>query len=315
MIEHPKYFKKTLKSLDNSGEYFRGRDGMLRFEIDDSKLNIKNRDITVVGEDPSYDVEDFVSEKLRYYNLSPEEKIKFENANPGYKIEKTWTSLDEVIEHPVLFEQYPNLKNVAVITDREFFNNPKYEEVLGYFEPNYGYIAMNPNLSDDVWKSTILHEMQHVIQRAENFDSGTSDETDAVSVLVKIASESDKGKQVWRDYRKAAKQYKKDLDKYNDLPTLKRLVTKKPTEPIEPKKYFDPLGFKPLEEKEHIIYELNSGEVEARNVTDRMNLSAKQRKILPPEKTQDSQYGDQWTNLEAKKEMKDEYNPSYKKGK
>ena len=77
MIEHPKYFKKTLKSLDNSGEYFRCRDGMLRFEIDDSKLNIKNRDITVVGEDPSYDVEDFVSEKLRYYNLSPEEKIKF----------------------------------------------------------------------------------------------------------------------------------------------------------------------------------------------------------------------------------------------
>ena len=313
MVEHPKYFKKTLKSLDNSGEYFRGRDGMLRFEIDDSKLNIKNRDITVVGEDPSYDVEDFVSEKLRYYNLSPEAKIKFENANPGYKIEKTWTSLDEVIEHPVLFEQYPNLKNVAVITDREFFNNPKYEEVLGYFEPNYGYIAMNPNLSDDVWKSTILHEMQHVIQRAENFDSGTSDETDAVSVLVKIASESDKGKQVWRDYRKALKQYKKDLNKYNDLPILKRIIAKKPTEPIEPKKYFDPLGFKPLEEKEHIIYELNSGEVEARNVTDRMNLSARQRKILPPEKTQDSQYGDQWTNLEAKKEMKDEYNPSYSK--
>jgi len=313
MIEHPKYFKKTLKSLDNSGEYFRGRDGMLRFEIDDSKLNIKNRDITVVGEDPSYDVEDFVSEKLRYYNLSPEEKIKFENANPGYKIEKTWTSLDEVIEHPVLFEQYPNLKNVAVITDREFFNNPKYEGVLGYFEPNYGYIAMNPNLSDDAWKTTILHEMQHVIQRAENFDSGTSNETDAVSILVKIASESDKGKQVWRDYRKALKQYKKDLDKYNDLPILKRIIAKKPTEPIEPKKYFDPLGFKPLEEKEHIIYELNSGEVEARNVTDRINLSAKQRKILPPEKTQDSQYGDQWTNLEAKKEMKDEYNPSYKK--
>ncbi len=33
MIEHPKYFKNTLKSLDN-GEHFRGRDGMLRFEID-----------------------------------------------------------------------------------------------------------------------------------------------------------------------------------------------------------------------------------------------------------------------------------------
>ena len=315
MIEHPKYFKNTLKSLDNSGEYFRGKDGMLRFEIDDSKLSIKNKNITVVGEDSSYDIDDFIAEKSRYYNLSDEEKLSFENANPGYKIEKTWTSLDEVIDHPVLFEQYPNLKNIAVVTDKKFFSSSKYEEVLGYFEPNYGYIAMNPQLSDDAWKSTILHEMQHVIQRAENFDLGTSDETNAVSIMVKVASDSDKGKQVWRDYRKAAKQYKRDLDKYNDLPTLKRIIAKKPTEPIEPKKYFDPLGFKPLQEKEYIIYELNSGEVEARNVTDRMNLSARQRKILPPEKTQDSQYGDQWTNLEAKKEMKDEYNPSYKKGK
>jgi hypothetical protein len=312
MIEHPKYFKKTLKSLDN-GEYFRGRDGMLRFEIDDSKLNIKSKNLTVVGEDPSYDIDDFVAEKSRYYNLSTEEKISFEDANPGYKIEKTWASLDEIVEHPILFEQYPNLRNVAVITDKEFFSNPKYEGVLAYFEPNFGFISMNPELSEDAWKSTILHEMQHMIQRAENFDLGTSPETDAVSVMVRVASNSDKGKQVWRDYRKASKQYERDLNKYNDLPTLKRLVTKKPTEPIEPKKYFDPIGFKTLEEKEHIIYELSSGEVEARNVTDRMNLSAKQRKILPPEKTQDSQYGDQWTKLEAKKEMKDEYNPSYKK--
>ena len=312
MIEHPKYFKNTLKSLDN-GEYFRGRDGMLRFEIDDSKLNIKSKNLTVVGEDPSYDIDDFVAEKSRYYNLSPEEKLSFEDANPGYKIEKTWTSLDEIVEHPILFEQYPNLRNVAVITDKEFFSSPKYEGVLAYFEPNFGFISMNPELSEDVWKSTILHEMQHMIQRAENFDLGTSTEEDVVSVMVRVASNSDKGKKVWKDYKKATKQYEKDLKKYNKLSTLKRLVTKKPTEPIEPVKYFDPFGFKPLEDKEHIIYELSSGEVEARNVTDRMNLSARQRKILPPEKTQDREYGDQWTKLEANKELKDEYNPSYKK--
>ena len=312
MIEHPKYFKNTLKSLDN-GEYFRGRDGMLRFEIDDSKLNIKSKNLTVVGEDPSYDIDDFVAEKSRYYNLSPEKKLSFEDANPGYKIEKTWTSLDEIVEHPILFEQYPNLRNVAVITDKEFFSSPKYEGVLAYFEPNFGFISMNPELSEDVWKSTILHEMQHMIQRAENFDLGTSTEEDVVSVMVRVASNSDKGKKVWKDYKKATKQYEKDLKKYNKLSTLKRLVTKKPTEPIEPVKYFDPFGFKPLEDKEHIIYELSSGEVEARNVTDRMNLSARQRKILPPEKTQDREYGDQWTKLEANKELKDEYNPSYKK--
>ena len=71
---------------------------MLRFEIDDSKLNIKSKNLTVVGEDPSYDIDDFIAEKSRYYNLSPEEKLSFEDANPGYKIEKTWASLDEIVK-------------------------------------------------------------------------------------------------------------------------------------------------------------------------------------------------------------------------
>jgi hypothetical protein len=76
--------------------------------------------------------------------------------------------LGYILDHPALFEAYPELNWVPVSF------NPKDVDVLsdGQFSRSTGVIGINPlNTNKDIL-STLLHEIQHVIQSKENFASG-----------------------------------------------------------------------------------------------------------------------------------------------
>jgi hypothetical protein len=81
----------------------------------------------------------------------------------------------EFIEHPELFEAYPELSNY-VFRQLEPTNSQFYapESVHGYFSPGEQRITINSNAPNK--RSTALHELQHAIQEIEGWQGGSSPE-------------------------------------------------------------------------------------------------------------------------------------------
>lgn len=80
------------------------------------------------------------------------------------------TTLGELIDHPALFESYPEFSSIPVILDKTTRN----AGLLAY--PNSGKLEMKLGTAKDQQGilSTILHEVQHGIQFKEGFARGDS---------------------------------------------------------------------------------------------------------------------------------------------
>lgn len=74
-------------------------------------------------------------------------------------------TVDEIMDHPALFDQYPELKRMRYKT-----TDPGEALVSGYYHPKENYIALNP--FHDHQDETLLHELQHVIQDSEGHSPG-----------------------------------------------------------------------------------------------------------------------------------------------
>ena len=76
--------------------------------------------------------------------------------------------LKDIFEHQTLFKMYPELQDLKVIT--------KDIKPRGRLVAEKGIIYLNNNIVDknNTIKSTLLHEIQHYIQRIEGFPTGTS---------------------------------------------------------------------------------------------------------------------------------------------
>lgn len=75
--------------------------------------------------------------------------------------------LSDVINHPKLFEAYPQLKNVDVYYEISSVNR-------GVYSSNGNVIMLNPMNTIDEQKEAIIHEIQHAIQGIENFANGSN---------------------------------------------------------------------------------------------------------------------------------------------
>lgn len=114
--------------------WYKWVDGKMKFEIDDSKANIKNID----------------SHSMSYW------ETKFLN----------WNKLNSVIDHPELFKQYPEAKNWE-ISQIEIW--PKWTNTGEfYIEWNTKKIWWSFKTIEDM-RSILLHEIQHGIQEVESF--------------------------------------------------------------------------------------------------------------------------------------------------
>ena len=312
MAKYPDLFKKTLKVLEkNKDNYSVGKDGLIRFEIDDSKSKIKNTRFTELADDHDYLTS---MDELEYAK-------KEYSKDFGDYVEKDWTTLEDVLDHPDLFDQYPDLKEIAIVTNKTYFEDPDNEGVLGVFYPEEGIININPELSDDQLKSTLLHEVQHAVQKEENFQGGANSESAQVRMILKARSGSKEAIDVWERYNKKWEAYEKELEIYDNLNPVKKLITAGPRMPVMPRAYiegegtidlidgyFDPNKFPPeINSRLQIVYSMASGEVEARNVQKRIDMTPFQRKHYKPEVTEDMPFSFQWTDKDVEKAIQDGY--------
>lgn len=121
-------------------------------------------------------------------------------------------TLDEYLNHPELFDQYPELKRLRVkgMTADQVAANPG---LGGYYDPRDNHIGINPQREDQ--KSVFLHEVQHAIQRSEGHSPGGMPETAEGYLNHSIDTRMDLAKP--KDY---VSRYLQDQDYKKDLQSL-----------------------------------------------------------------------------------------------
>lgn len=253
--------------------WFEGRDGKWRYELDDSKVRVKD-DLHTYG------------------------------------------TLKEVIDAPELFAAYPDAENIFVS-----FENTNGKS--GAYNPESDSISLNAELKSDPekLKSTLLHEMQHAIQKREGFASGANTKYWNQRLENGYDSRTAKAKAEERQLQKRYERMQSENPEFvADMERLEALTPNKPRgkvdletlEKIEPdppewvkfdaerEKLEQKYGKENVWDFQKLSYELKqarsqgkrtaaelywdtAGEVEARNVQERQNYTPEQRQQVKPD--------------------------------
>jgi len=195
---NPAPYQKTLQEI-GLGQWFRGRDNLMRFEIDDSASKATPDFATVHTRDELDDMfsgHDYEDDGF----MSP-----YDPSYPDSQ-EKMYSTLSDVFSHRELLEKYPELADMPVVVDETMD-----ADTLGYYDPRKGLVALSPEVAKDAdaTRSTLLHEIQHAVQRIEGFETGTGTFNLDVVELKSAARNSPTIKNLEADYEK-------ELDKYFD---------------------------------------------------------------------------------------------------
>lgn len=237
----------------NETGWFQGPDDQWRFEIDDSKSRLGTKAL----------------EELM--------------AGPAGASGATQRSAPGTIWHDDLYKAYPELRTVDI--DARY--NTALSNPNGSFVAGAQYNGGRPRI--DIQANSLegdrnsvrgigLHEMQHGVQSIEGFVDGANDtfghKKDDVWLAAKAAYEDSVGL---------------GADAVSEDEILAELLGR----PFEkkPAKAWDDLTEREkvawLERGRGRLYSRNAGEVEARNVQTRMNMTAAERRATPPWATQD----------------------------
>lgn len=255
-----------------------GMEGKLRFEIDDSKMKYhRGGDAAFSRNHPDYAEYQKLVDKML---TGSAEAWKPEDQERLQELDKTWgreygrlservesgnATLEDVIDHEELFQAYPQLRSVRV----EFKELPG--NTQGYFSPSENKIALDSKLRSAP-EATIIHEIQHAIQKAEGFASGASPE-------------------YWQQHRDEAKEARiADIRE-----EIARLEEQLPWDLNRWTAEDDAIEAKIGELEDSIIdiqngvgmdsydlYRNTAGEIEARDAASRRELTPEQRRAAPP---------------------------------
>lgn len=186
-------------------------DGKWRFEVNDSNAKFRRNVEAGLRRDPAYEAlrREYRDLRKRYNagELSGDELDHFNEVKNQYLSQKNanneafWRNggkIGDVVDHKLLFEQYPALMDVPF----EFNESMRNDDTGGWYIPGLNKIELNPrmlgdgtkagdqkaldyrmkyinDISEDVIKdeekfvlSILLHEMQHQIQHTEGFTFG-----------------------------------------------------------------------------------------------------------------------------------------------
>ena len=263
--------KKGAKAIKIATGWERGADGKWRFEIPDFHFNYEkwkdnNKELLDSMDDKDYrNIMRY--EKEFYEDLSPIRKKNFDElrSRTGYKIKQELT-LGDVLEGKgadTLFKYYPELRDVKF----KFSNLGT--ATVGSYDNKTKTIEVNDALLYSPRKAerNLQHEVQHVIQHLEGFAKGGNE--------FKVRGEvKKKFSEVIKQIRQLRAEGKED--------EAKAIVEKNRGLYNAYTKNDDYNSYKSL-----------AGEVEARNVQERMNMTSEERRKTLAESTEDVARKDQ----------------------
>jgi hypothetical protein len=129
--------------------FMRGEDGLMRFEIPDNQAEWSLDKVRKEGMDFYKNI----------HGLDESEAFKATEIGMGGEMQ-------DILKHDELYKAYPELASGHTVI-KSFDDGSR-----GSFHPKSGDISISRNLLPDDAKSTHLHEVQHAIQRLEDFDNG-----------------------------------------------------------------------------------------------------------------------------------------------
>lgn len=188
-------------------------------------------------------------------------------------------------EYPELFDAYPELKDMKILKGRAksggvFYNNAITLNLGDIREAIKYDMDTHYKLANNSLKKTLVHEIQHYIQDKEGFAQGGNSEMiidkNALDAIAKLRAEKDAvAKEFYAMSPEEQQRRKYEINKrYNDL-----------TKQIERLEKSSRIGYDG--------YNRLSGEVEARNVSARLNMTPEERRKSLAESTEDVARKDQ----------------------
>lgn len=150
--------------------WIRGADGQWRFEIDDSKAEYrKNGDAKLMQEQGYRRLDELTNKWADSFEkggeaLTEAEEAEMEALQEEYS-DKVWEKkyeLQDFLQHDELYEAYPMLRHTTLQFERL---DPG---VKGKFDKRNGAIILSDSLFGKE-PETLLHEIQHIIQKYEGF--------------------------------------------------------------------------------------------------------------------------------------------------
>ena len=150
--------------------WFRGADGKWRWEIDDSGAETDTKWNFLRNPDAKRYNELF--EKAYLYDTATAEDLnELQILDKNLKgVRKSPLYLDEIVKHDKLFEAYPTLRDVKV----RFEANTGNKEGSYHPEENEFVLRTGLKLEPEKLKNTLIHEIQHAIQKQEGFARGAN---------------------------------------------------------------------------------------------------------------------------------------------
>ncbi|WP_280568300.1 LPD38 domain-containing protein [Chromohalobacter sp. 296-RDG] len=194
------------------------------------------------------------------------------------KVGQLWTeSLDRVLDHPKLFDAYPGLRDIDVMSAKGMKQN-------GTYNHQRREIMLNADRGAMEQFSTLMHEIQHGIQSIEGFARGGKSARFQMSPFRQHEIEQ-QIERLSQESADRAVQMRAQVDA-GEM-TRDELVT-------EVRRFADESGLNDLrrrlkDDEQGAIqqYLRLAGEVEARNVQSRQGMNEAERRDTPPTETQD----------------------------
>lgn len=312
---------KRAKEMDEAGRpneiirretgWHKGYDGKWRFEIDDSQMKVyKSGDALFRKSNPKYVRMQELYDKFFYGDISDNEMKELSKLEDFYGNEETrlrerlrngTARLADILEHDVLFENYPMLASMNVrITKLD-------NGTRGQFNSNREEIVLDEDLfKDDYRKSqrdeVLIHEIQHAIQSIEKFARGSNSELfengkidlvnhikgvqDNLDLFLKDIGYKDFVKQSVTELAKGDKtldQHWRDLEDFKANSKYAKEIQSNEQQLKELREEYDKL-YSTMNEGEtpFSMYQRTAGEIEARDTADRLRLTEDERRLKAP---------------------------------
>ena len=174
-------------------------------------------------------------------------------------------SLQHIVTNKNLYKKYPFLRNLKVELREDDNARGSYSE-----ETNTIYLNTNKNTKSEVFKDTLLHEIQHAIQEKEGWARGGSP-----SVIDPYEISEIKNDPKLKEFEKKMDDMSWDGIDYNS-PIFQKIVKAK--EDYVKNKLIEKYG----ENFGYTAYQRLAGEIESRDTASRKDLTLEQRKSQAP---------------------------------
>ena len=287
----------AMETIFRETGWYTGADGKWRFEIDDSGMEYSRWGDMNRSDRAEYARFRELEGRFIDGTITQEEQTELrtlleEGHGPGRAEEQQTLRLSDFVRHDELYQNYPQLRQAGL----RFADLPG--ETHGSYNTGTNTITLNSSLRDAP-EDTLVHEIQHAIQNAEGFAGGSSPEywerarIDAETA----ASAARENLRLWlqdigyQDYVRQSmdrvvageitldqhwenlQRFKENSDRAREIAVSEEEVARYE----ERLREIDQMGM-----TARALYQNTAGEIEARDVTARRQLTPEQRRQTMP---------------------------------